>query len=401
MRGEPWPRPPLSPCPVIGHISPMAEPSHLPEPDAAEGVPHPRLAERLFGHAQAQAEFVDALRSGRMHHAWLITGPRGIGKATLAWKLAAYLLSHPAGHVPGPSLFGEDDPSELLETDPDSPVRRRLAALSEPGLLLVRRGPNDKGDRLETQITVKVVRKLKDFFHLSATEGGRRVVIVDPADELNPNAANALLKELEEPPKDAVFFILSHQPQRLLPTIRSRCRVLRLGPLDAPELAAALEQAGIDPGEDQAELAALSSGSAGEAARLLTLDGLKMWHSLMRLMSRAPGFDRQMAMALSEGFSGRDNEQKLDLFLSLLELLLARLAKAGIAPGQTGAGSQAELDMLMRLSPDARAASGWAEAAYQLLARARHGRSVNLDPASLILDTLLKIDEAASALALR
>lgn len=379
----------------------MAELNDLPEPDAAEGAPHPRHAAQLFGHHAAQAEFLTALRSGRMHHAWLITGPRGVGKATLAWKLAAYLLSHPAGHVPTSGLFGEDDPAELLSTDPDSPVRRRLAALSEPGLMLVRRGPNDKGDRLETQITVKVVRKLKDFFHLSATEGGRRVVIVDPADEMNVNAANALLKELEEPPKNAVFFILSHQPQRLLPTIRSRCRVLRLGPLLPGELAAALEQAGIDPGEDQAELAALAAGSAGDAARLMTLDGLAMWQQLTRLLAKAPGFDRQQAMALADSFLGRDAEQRLDLFLTLLDLMLARLAKAGIDSAVSGAVSDSERAMLARLSPDAHAASGWAEAAHQLMARARHGRAVNLDPASLILDTLLKIDEAASALALR
>ncbi|MCR8723091.1 DNA polymerase III subunit delta' [Frigidibacter sp. ROC022] len=377
----------------------MADPSELPEPDAVEGVPHPRHAQRVFGHEEAEAAFLDAFNSGRLHHAWLISGPRGIGKATLAWRMAAFLLAQPT--EPAPGLFGEPEPLTSLDIDPDSPLRHRIAALSESRLMLLRRGPNDKGDQLETQITAKPVRALKEFFHLSSTDGGRRVVIVDPADEMNPTAANALLKELEEPPKATTFLIVCHQPHQLLPTIRSRCRSLRLGPLAPEALTAALDQAGAVPPEDSATLASLAAGSAGAAVRLVNLGGLDLWASLLELMKGAPGIDRPAAIKFCEGFAGRAKEPQFDLVLTLIDLFLSRLARAGVDPDQARAATEAEAALLARLAPDPRAGRGWAALQQELSARARHGKAVNLDPGSLILDTLLRIDEAASTLALR
>ena len=213
----------------------MADPAELPEPDRIEGAPHPRETARLYGHEAAEAAFLDAAISGRLHHAWLITGPRGTGKATLAWRLARFLLATPPAGETG--LFGAAPPPMSLDIDPEHPVARRMRALSEPGLFLLRRGANDKGDRLSAEIRVDEVRKLKGFFSLSATDGGRRVVIVDAADEMNTAAANAVLKLLEEPPRGAVLLLVSHQPNRLLPTIRSRCRELRLAPLAPDDLA--------------------------------------------------------------------------------------------------------------------------------------------------------------------
>jgi DNA polymerase-3 subunit delta' len=150
---------------------------------------------------------------------------------------------------------------------PEHPVARRILALSEPGLFLLRRGPNDKGDRLAQDIRVAQVRKMANFFALSSADGGRRVVIVDAADELNTQAANALLKMLEEPPARTVMLLVAHQPSGLLPTIRSRCRMLRLLPLGPGDMRLALDQAGIAPGADPAVLAELSAGSVGAAVR--------------------------------------------------------------------------------------------------------------------------------------
>jgi DNA polymerase-3 subunit delta' len=369
----------------------MIELADIPEPDAVEGAPHPRHAARLCGQPEAEAAFLDAVTSGRLHHAWLITGPRGVGKATLAWRLAAFLLARPATG----GLFGAPEPSTGLDTDPASPLRHRLAALSEPRLALVRRGWDDDKERLKTEITVDEVRKLRSFFQLSAADGGHRAVIVDPADELNVQAANALLKSLEEPPKATTFFLVCHQPTGLLPTIRSRCRTLRCQPLAPPDMAAALAGAGIDVPEAQAEATAtLAAGSAGAAVRLLTLGGLDLYDRLTALIGASPGFDRPAAIKLAEGFGGRQNEPRFDLILSLIDLLLARLARTGTI-GALPAASPAEAALLARLAPGPAAGRHWADLQQTLSARARHGKAVNLDPASLILDTLIRIDEAA------
>ncbi|MBF9031004.1 DNA polymerase III subunit delta', partial [Rhodobacterales bacterium HKCCE3408] len=213
--------------------------TEIPEPDAIPGVPHPRLTPRVFGHGAAEADFLSAFNSGRLHHAWMLTGPRGVGKATLAWRMARFLLAT----EPGGGLFGAPD---SLDTDPADPVARRVAALSEPRLFLLRRGLNEKTGKHYREITIDETRRLRGFFQLSAGDGGARAVIVDAADEMTTAAANALLKVLEEPPARATLFLVCHQPARILPTIRSRCRTLRLAPLGPDDLASALSQAGVE-----------------------------------------------------------------------------------------------------------------------------------------------------------
>ncbi|MDX5358084.1 MAG: DNA polymerase III subunit delta', partial [Rhodobacterales bacterium] len=221
---------------------------HLPEPDRAEGAPHPRETRLLLGQDRAEAAFLDAYASGRLHHGWLLTGPKGVGKATLAWRIARFLLATPEDQ----GGFFAPAPPGSLDIPEDDPVARRIRALSEPRLFLLRRGPNDKGDALTREITVGEVRKMKSFFALSAADGGRRVAIIDAADELNTAAANALLKLLEEPPEGVTMLLVSHQPARLLPTIRSRCRVLALHPLTPADMASALSAAGAEVHDPQA-----------------------------------------------------------------------------------------------------------------------------------------------------
>ena len=170
-----------------------------PEPDRIEGAPHPRDTASLYGQGVAEARFLEALGSGRMHHAWLITGPRGVGKATLAWRMARVLLTDDP--EPEAGLFGAPEPRTSLETDPEHPVIRRIMAGSEPRLFHLRRPWDEKGGRLRAEITVDETRGLKSFFGLSAADGGRRVVLVDAAEEMNTSAANAILKLLEEPPQ--------------------------------------------------------------------------------------------------------------------------------------------------------------------------------------------------------
>ncbi|MBV7378809.1 DNA polymerase III subunit delta' [Maritimibacter dapengensis] len=372
----------------------MADLTELPEPDRIEGAPHPRETERLFGQEKAERGFLDAYTSGRLHHGWLITGPRGVGKATLAWRIARFLLATPPADDGG--LFGDaPPPPERLDIDPEHPVMRRSMQLAEPGLFLLRRGPNDKGDRLSADIRVNEVRKLREFFGLSASDGGRRVVIVDAADEMNTQAANALLKMLEEPPKGATILLVSHQPSRLLPTIRSRCRELRLSPLSPPELAQALEAAGADPGPDAEALGELAGGSVGEAMRLTELGGLAIYADLVSIFE-GPRFDRPRAIALAGSAAGAANAQRYDLILHLVDLFLTRLARTGAGQPPLIEAAPGEAALAARMSPDAHAARAWATAAQEISARAAHGRAVNLDPAALILDMVFRINETAS-----
>ncbi|SEP24726.1 DNA polymerase III, delta prime subunit [Salinihabitans flavidus] len=375
----------------------MSEAPALPEPDRVEGAPHPRETAHLIGQDAAVQGFLSAMNADRLHHAWLLTGPRGVGKATFAWSAARFLLATPLGE--GGGLFGDAPPAhDTLDVAPDHPVFRRIAALSEPGLFLLRRGANERGDRLSAEIRVEEVRKLRSFLSLSASEGGRRVVIVDSADEMMNASANALLKQLEEPPARTTFFLISHQPARLLPTIRSRCRELRLAPLSPEDMARALAAAGADtPGDAAPELAALSSGSVGEAMRISRLGGVELYTELVALFSGLPRPDRSRALKLADLAAARGSEDRFELLLTLVDLFLVRLARTGVtgqAPHPEAA--RGEADLLSRLSASPAQARAWATTAQQVSARTRHGRAVNLDPAALVLDTVWKIQQTAA-----
>lgn len=377
-----------------------------PIPDQAPGAPHPRETPRLYGQEAAEAAFLTAYNSDRLHHAWMLTGPRGVGKATLAWRIARFLLATPP--VAEDGLFGAPPAPDTLDIAEDHPVWSRTRALSEPGLHLIRRGRPGRDDsdrekarkdgRRAAEILVHEVRQLGRFINLSQAEGGRRVVIVDAADELRDSAANALLKMLEEPPARTVFLLVTHQPSRLLPTIRSRCRTLRLAPLGAGDMAAALAQTGTDLPENAEGLATLAAGSVGAALRLVHLDGLALYGELVAILDSLPRLDRPRALALAEKAAQPKQGERFELLLDLIDVVIARLSRAG-ALGRPPAPEAVpgEAAMLARLSPDAAAARGWAEAAARITDRTRHGRAVNLDPAALVLDTVFKMQSSVPA----
>ena len=362
----------------------------LPQPDQIDGAPHPRETALLVGQASAEQAFLDAFNSDRLHHGWLITGPKGVGKATLAWRIARFLLATPKDDG---GMFAAPAPN-TLDIPADHPVNARIDALSEPSLFLLRRDWDDKTKKLKSVIAVDEVRKLKSFFGLSNPDGGRRVVIVDAANEMNTAAANALLKLLEEPPADCILLLVAHQPSRLLPTIRSRCRELRCGQLSADDMARALDAAGADADQHAVALAELSGGSVGEALRLLNLDGLTLYKELFSVIETFPRLDRAKAISLGEKAAARGADGRLDLMLRLFDVALSRLSKAGLGMIDTQA-CQGELLTLARLSPNEAAARAWAELAASSSARARHGQAVNLDPSSLILDMLLTMNSVA------
>lgn len=376
----------------------MTDPA-IPEPDRVEGAPHPRETQTLVGQDAPQALFLDAFNSGRLHHGWLITGPRGVGKATLAWRIARFLLTRSPDEGQD-ALFGAPPPPSALDVAADHPVCRRLMAGAESRLFLLRRAWDDDKKRLKTVITVEEARKLKGFLHLSAADGGQRVVIVDCADEMNPSTANALLKMLEEPPAGVTLLLIAHQPAGLLPTIRSRCRELRLSALQPADLATALAATGTEVVDPDA-VAALSGGSVGEAVRLINLDGLSAYGDMVALFQSLPRLDRMAAIRLAEGAAARGTEGRFDLMLRLVDLFLSRLALRGVTGASGPEAAPGEAALLARLSPDPDAGRLWADLAQALGGRARHGQAVNVDPAALMLDILLKIDETASRIAAR
>ncbi|WP_111431810.1 DNA polymerase III subunit delta' [Rhodobacteraceae bacterium DSL-40] len=360
----------------------MSETETRPEPDRRPGAPHPRETVSLHGQAPAEAAFLEAAHGGRMHHAWLVTGPAGIGKATLAWRIARYMLAGGTG--------------ASLEMDPATRVFRQAARLSAPGLVLCRRPWDEKAKRLRAEITVEEARGLKSAFQMSAPDGAWRVAIIDAVDEMNVAAANALLKILEEPPAEAMLLLVCHRPSRVLPTIRSRCRELRCRPLGAEDLGRALAGAGHPVSETEARvLTALSGGSAGEALDLAAGGGIALYNEAVALLAGGCPLDRRRMLALADACSGPDAAERFRLTLRLLELVLARLGRAG-AGATPEPVSEAEAGLLAHLGRSQDQARIWAGRASEIRARAETARAVNLDPAQVILDTLLQIDAAAA-----
>lgn len=261
-------------------------------------APDPRANPTLLGHEDAEAIILDAIRGGRMHHAWLITGPEGVGKATLAFRFARHLL---AGRTWDTSLA----------LDPADPVFRRVAACAHADMRTIERMVNEKTKRLKQQIAVEDIRKITNFMSLTPAEGGWRVVVIDGAEDMNAASANALLKILEEPPPRAILLLACAAPGRLLPTIRSRCCRLRLQPLDDAAMGQLL--AGYLPqldADERGRLIALAEGSPGRALILAEDEGLAIAGIVTRLLNDLPsvpvsrGYEIADALGRSEtGFS--------------------------------------------------------------------------------------------------
>ncbi|ABE62808.1 DNA polymerase III, delta prime subunit [Nitrobacter hamburgensis X14] len=298
----------------------------IARPTAAEkSVLHPRETTALFGHGEAERTLLDAYRGGRIPHAWLIGGAPGIGKATLAYRMARFVLAH------GDPAMSPVQSAETLELDPMHPVARHVAADTHGGLLTLERTPNEKGV-MRTVISVEQTRETIAFFGSTAAVGGWRVCIVDTVDELNPNAANALLKVLEEPPHLSLFLLVSHAPARILPTIQSRCRKLALRPLAAGDvIRAAAEAARIAP--DDASLREAADAAEGSVARALALVGggaLKLHQRTAALLDSLPQVDPRELHALGDALGGSDRAA-LGAFVDSVDRWIAERLRTGDA----------------------------------------------------------------------
>lgn len=354
--------------------------------------PHPRANYRLKGHEDAEHTLLDAFYSERMHHAWLITGPKGIGKATLAYKFARFVLAHGKKASDGPGLFGDERPAsraENLDMMPDNLIFQRIAANGHGDLLAIERRVNEKTGALKSVIDVDSVREVGHKMSQTAAEGGWRVVIIDAADEMNPNAANAVLKVLEEPPKNALMLLVSHNPGRLLPTIRSRCRTLQLRPLK-PELV--VELTGIYApdvsAQDAQRLAELSDGSIGRALGLVDEGGLELYAQLMKLLHTLPKLDVKALHAFADKVARAGADNAFNTVTGLLRWWLERMIL--VAAGK--AAVQGEDAAFMRsLAAQANLESWFLvwEKINQLVARTN---GLHLDKKQIMLDIFLGLE---------
>jgi DNA polymerase III subunit delta' len=270
------------------------------EEDAAAAL-HPRQNALLFGHTAAEQTLLTAYRSARVPHAFLLVGPKGIGKATLAYHMARFVFVHPDPTAP------EVAAATSLAVDADNPVTRRIAAQAQGDLLVLERTPNEKGT-LRQQIAVDDVRRTVSFFGATAGEGGWRIAIVDAVDELNRSSANALLKVLEEPPQRALLLLISHSAARVPATLRSRCRILALRPLAEPDVAKAVAAATGASATDP-QIAAASAAAEGSVARALALldeDALALRQQALDLLDALPDLNPNGLHALGDALAGTD-----------------------------------------------------------------------------------------------
>ena len=312
--------------------------------DTLEGIAEPSENPLLVGHAEAAATLASAYHSGKLPHALLLAGPRGIGKATFAYHLAYHLLRHPKH---------ENAPETLAAPDPDSPLFRQIAMGAHPAVLHLTRPFNDKTKKFATLLTVDEIRRVNRFLSMTSHDGSYRVVIVDPADDMNTNAANALLKNLEEPPSRTVFLLITHSAGSLLPTIRSRCQMIRLQPLSGEAVETVLTALGMPLPDDAGERAALlerAGGSVRDAILLSEFGGLEIADTVDLLVGGAD-FDFAKAHRLADAVGGRDNEIRFELMNAHLLDIVSQAAGRAAETGEIGrAGNFARVFQELRIA---------------------------------------------------
>jgi DNA polymerase III subunit delta' len=347
----------------------------------SDETPAPRANPDLIGHDAAEAALKQLVDNSRLPHALLVSGPRGIGKATLAFRLARYVLWR-GGEGAGLDMFGAPAETGLpgLAISPESGVFRRVAAAGHADLLTVERGFDPRRRRLRSEIVVDDVREIGAFLHLTAAEGGWRVVIVDGADAMNRNAENALLKILEEPPRRTLLVLVAHSAGKLLPTIRSRCRPMKLSPLSDADVRALL--ACYCPELDEtvaARVADLAEGSIGRALELAGSGGVELYETMLAMLARRPGIDPLALHGFADKLARAEAE---DSYRALEELLRQHLARQAAGAARSGARNEA---------------ARWARLRAEIAGDFARTDGLNLDRKQTILGAFFAIERAVTA----
>jgi DNA polymerase III subunit delta' len=372
--------------------------------DVLTEIPAPRVNPYLIGHAAAEDQLLRAWRSGRMPHAWLLAGSRGIGKATLAYRFARFALAEgAAANADQAALFGgtAGPPPDSIALDAAHPVFRRVAAGGHPDLFTLERGmmhPDTK--RPTNEIVVAHVRRVNEQLRLTPVEGGWRVAIIDEAEAMNPNAANAFLKLLEEPPAKALIMLVSHAPGRLLPTIRSRCRLLALPPLSDLDVDALLARYRPElAATDRAVLLRLAEGSIGRALDLEARGGVELYNDVLAILGKLPKLDTPSLHQFAERMARRGTDAAEDAsagFRTTIELLggwlgrVARYSATGSAPG----GWETEHSLWKRVAQ--RGPAPWLQAEERVVQLGGATDAVNLDRRQALIAAFLAVENAAA-----
>lgn len=352
----------------------------------------PRANPDLIGHEAAEDVLLAAWNSGRLPHAWLIGGPPGIGKATLAFRFARFVLAQ--GGDAG--LFGAGAPSTSLHVRPEDPVFRRVAAGGHADLMTIERQRDEKKGRLKRDIAVDDVRRVSPFLRRTAAEGGWRVAVIDGADRMNSNGLNAILKILEEPPPGALLLLVSDNPGGMLPTIRSRCRKLTLQPLAEDSVARLLGD--LRPAladSDRVALARLAEGSIGRAVDLTDAGGLDLYRAMIGILDRLPRLDvaglHAFADTLTRGADSGAYETATDLLVWWLARFARTLARGALPPAIVP-GEEA----LMRRLAEARSLDRWLEVWEKTVRTFSRAENANLDRKQVVVNALLALETALS-----
>ena len=354
------------------------------EADRLPDTPHPRHASRLIGHADRERELLEAYRQNRLPHAVILGGPEGVGKATLAWRLARFLVTNPLASTP--AVRDAID----LSVPAGSRAATQVGSLAHPDIGLLRREVNEKTRRFFTEIRADDVRRVVGLFQRAAGAGGYRIAIVDSAEDLNRSSANALLKLIEEPPPLSLFLLVAHRPGLVLPTIRSRARLIRLGALRPEEIVGVVRTLGAPwselPPARVTAAAAAARGSVHGALRRLGSGGNDVEAGVTRLLESLPALEWRAVHRLADQVAGRDGDAAFETMLAAVFDWLQVQVRAGAHDGLRADGPSGG----RRLAP-------YAEVWEKVAASARETEALNLDRRPLILSIFSDLAGASRA----